>query len=316
MIQLLANQDGILLRRDAIAAGADDKALSRAVRSGHLIRLRQGAYVVHPVWAQADPVDRHRLLATAVRQQYGDGVALSHVSACIEQGGPHWGLNLATAHVTHLDGTGGRRLARVIHHHGRCLVDDVTRDAAGWITSPTRTALDTASGASRDAAVAVLDWYLNSGLTTVDDLAVGFRRMTSWPRTLLLQLALRLADSSAESVGETRTRLLCLDEHLPPPTTQLEVRHPSGRLAGRIDFAWPQHRTMLEFDGREKYHRFRRPGEGLEEMVMREKGREDEIRELTGWTMIRLTWADLDRPHATSERIRRAFRASSGVGRN
>ena len=64
---------------------------------------------------------------------------------------------------------------------------------------------------------------------------------------------------------------------------------------------------MLEFDGAIKYHRFRRPGESLEEMVMREKGREDLLRELTGWTMIRITWADLARPAEPAARIRRAI---------
>ncbi len=43
---------------------------------------------------------------------------------------------------------------------------------------------------------------------------------------------------------------------------------------------------------------------------MREKAREDLIRELTGWTVIRLTWRDLDLPVHTADRIRRAFARS------
>jgi hypothetical protein len=37
---------------------------------------------------------------------------------------------------------------------------------------------------------------------------------------------------------------------------------------------------------------------------MREKRREDRIRELTGWRCIRITWADLFHPERTAARIR------------
>jgi len=75
----------------------------------------------------------------------------------------------------------------------------------------------------------------------------------------------------------------------------------------RVDFAWPELKVIVEFDGAEKYHRYRLPGETIEQMVMREKRREDLIREATGWIVIRITWADLGTPIATSRRIRRAM---------
>ncbi|KRB74037.1 hypothetical protein ASE01_18760 [Nocardioides sp. Root190] len=311
MIEWLADDNGILLRRDVIASGCEDKDIARAVRGGRLIRLRQGAYSLRNVWEQADPGGRHRLLSTAVRQQYGDGVALSHTSGHLEYAGPDWGLDLTSAHLTHLDGVGGRRAAKVIHHHGVCIADDITRDDVGWRTAPTRTALDTASLAPRDPAVAVLDWYLNQGLTTPELLQQTFERMTSWPNTLALQIVLRLADGLAESVAETRARLLFMDQRIPRPVSQFEVFRPDGRLGGRVDFAWPERRTLLEVDGAVKYHRLRRPGESIEEMVMREKAREDLLRELTGWTLIRLIWADLARPRTTAERILRAFQMAA-----
>ena len=40
-------------------------------------------------------------------------------------------------------------------------------------------------------------------------------------------------------------------------------------------------------------------------MVLREKTREDRIRELTGWTVVRITWADLVRPDLLVVRLRR-----------
>lgn len=307
MLDWLVNENGILLRRDAVAAGVDDNALQRAVQGGGLVRVRQGVYALAAVWSQAQPVDQHRLLLEGVRLLYHDRVAASHISACIEQGGPNWGLDLTKVHLTSLDGRGDRGAAKVIHHRGACIAADLTRDAIGWITSPARTALDTACLVDQEAGVAVVDWYLQTGLATIHDMMATHARMREWPGTLGLHRVLALADGKAESVGETRTRLILRAQGLPPSIAQLEICHPSGRLAGRVDFAWPDFKLMLEFDGAIKYHRYRRRGETIEEMVIREKHREDMLRELTGWTMIRITWADLANPAALAARIRRAM---------
>ena len=46
-----------------------------------------------------------------------------------------------------------------------------------------------------------------------------------------------------------------------------------------------------------------REGESIVDVVLREKQRESRIVELTGWTCIRIRWADLERPEATVARI-------------
>jgi hypothetical protein len=303
----LADSDGIILRRDAVALGYDDNYLARARRAGDVVRVRQGAYVLTPLWEQADRVGKHLLLVGAVVRLYDDRVAVSHQSACVTQGGPDWGLDLSNAHLTNLYGIGERRAARITHHRGACRVGDVSRDDRGWITSPTRSALDTAMLAGRDPAVCVLDWYLNKGLVTEEELRIGLDAKTEWADTLALFTRVQLCDGRSESVGETRSRLLCVDRKLPTPELQFRVRHPDGFVAGRTDFAWPEYRLLGEFDGLHKYLRTRRPGETIEQAVLREKAREDLLRELTGWTFIRLVWADLATPAATEARIRRAL---------
>ncbi|WP_183093016.1 type IV toxin-antitoxin system AbiEi family antitoxin domain-containing protein [Nocardioides stalactiti] len=310
MLELLADANGIVLRRDAVACGVDDGALRRAVLQGRLVRVRQGAYVLRGVWESLDRLGRYRTLVAAVLRLYDDPaspVALSHTSASIEQGGPSWGLDLEAVHLTHLNATGDRTSAKLVHHRGVCRVKDITRSDGHWMTAPARTAMDTASISARDPGIAVLDYFQQRGLTTREELERVFSAMKWWPDTLGLLRVLQLSDGIAESVGETRTRLLCLDMGLPAPTPQFEIFHPSGRLAGRVDFAWPERRTMLEFDGRQKYLRLRRPSETIEQTVLREKAREDLLRELTGWLMIRLVWADLDVPEATARRIVRVF---------
>ena len=90
---------------------------------------------------------------------------------------------------------------------------------------------------------------------------------------------------------------------VPAPIPQHEVHDDRGELIARLDFAWPEHKIWLEFDGREKYLKFLREGETVVEAVLREKERESRIAELTGWRCIRITWADLERPGATVARI-------------
>lgn len=313
MLAELADGHGILLRPGLIAHGYDDNAIRRLRVAGEIVRLRQGAYVVSDVWDAAGPAEQHRLLSSAVIQQYGDDVALSHTSACLVQGGPDWGLDLSDAHITNLHGIGERNAARVRHHRGACRVGDITRSNGHWITSPPRTALDTASISERDPAVCVLDWFVCQGLATREEYNIVFASMKDWPDTLSLHRKLELSGGRSESVGETRTSLLCRDQRLPAPVQQFEIFYPSGLLAGRVDFAWPDHKLMLEFDGRTKYLHHRRPGESIQDAVLREKAREDLLRELSGWMMIRLIWADLDHPVHTAHRIRQAMARAAAV---
>ena len=68
-----------------------------------------------------------------------------------------------------------------------------------------------------------------------------------------------------------------------------------------------EQRTIGEFDGKAKYQKLLSDGEDPGDVVFREKKREDLIRRVTGWTCIRLTWADLYAPQATAARIHRAL---------
>lgn len=301
---------GLLLRRDAVERGIDDRALGRLVAAGELVRIRQGAYCDRRVWTATDEAGRHLLLCRAVMQQYGDHVVLSHGSSALVQGGPDWGLDLSSAHLTHVDG-GGRKGSRIVHHLSDCFVGDLRFEGDLPVTAPARAVVEVACTDGAEAALVQANHFLHRGAMTPEELLLQAGRADRWPGSLALHPVLHLADGRLESPGETRSDYLFWQAGLPRPEPQYEVRHLDGTVAARVDFAWPALRLVVEFDGKVKYHRHRREGETIEQMVLREKAREDLVRELTGWTVIRLTWADLSMRSATAARIRRAMRPAA-----
>lgn len=296
---------GLLLRRTAVQLGYDDNWLTRMVRAGALVRIRHGAYADPAVWTHLTRAERHVLLSRAVLQRYDDRVALSHTSAHLLRGGPDWGLDLRTVNLTNLFGRGDRTQSGITHHHGSVRVGDVTRMGPHWVTSPARTSVETAAMSDRVPSVCVLDWTLHKGLATREQLeAYAEIHMREWPGSVGLPHAVARCDGRSESVGETRTRLI-LDDADIVTEPQWEVRHPSGRIAGRVDLLLPELGVMGEFDGAVKYGRLLRPGQSIADVIRDERAREILLEELSGLRMVRFIWSDLDSPRTMVNRVLR-----------
>ena len=105
------------------------------------------------------------------------------------------------------------------------------------------------------------------------------------------------------------SRVVLHEAAMSSPQLQYEVRNAAGQLVGRADFAWEEHRTLGEFDGRTKYGRFLKPGQTAADVIYREKLREDAFRDL-GWQVVRWCWADLSTPWLIRDRLLRAFARS------
>ena len=123
-----------------------------------------------------------------------------------------------------------------------------------------------------------------------------------------------MARPGSESIGESRGYWLCRVFHLPAPKPQFKVVRRRGVLKGTCDWGWPEHGLLGEFDGRIKYGRLLKPGQEPGEVVFAEKRREDLLRELTGYGMVRLIWSDYERPRATAARIERQLRRAAADG--
>jgi len=95
---------------------------------------------------------------------------------------------------------------------------------------------------------------------------------------------------------------------IPRPVVQYEVYDEGGMLRGTCDWGWPDEQLLGEFDGKLKYGRLLRPGQDPGDVVFAEKRREDELRELSGFGMLRLVWSDYQRPRLVKERFEHAAR--------
>lgn len=297
--------DVVVLRRELLADGHTDQQIRAKVKSGELHRVRHGSYVSGVLWRSLNPQDRHRVLIRAVLRRAHPTTVATHVSAAVERGAPVWGISLDEAHVTRTDGKPGRREAGIVHHCGELDPDEVQTVNGIPVTRAPRCAVEVTTMTTVEPALITVNGMLHLKMMSVEDLVAEVEARRHWPDTLATAIVLRLCDPRIQSVGESRTSFLCWSQHLPRPEPQVAVHDEFGRLVGYVDFAWLEQGVFLEFDGRIKYEWFRREGETLEEFLMREKRREEQICQLTGWVCIRITWADLDDPERTATRIRR-----------
>lgn len=294
----------VFLRRELIAAGYTDNQIAARVANGELHRIRRGAYCEGDLWRSLGPADRHRLLARAVLRNAHPSTVLTHTSAAVERGFPVWGVDLDVVHTTRTDGRSGRHERDWTQHRGQLPDKHVTRVNGVPVSTPTRCAIEMTTIVHVEPALVTVNAILHAKAATQAELAELARDIRYWPQSLTTDLVVMLSSTLMESVAETRTDYLCYMSGLPRPTPQVAVVDEHGREFARVDFVWEKHGVFLEFDGRIKYERFRREGETLEQYLMREKKREEQICALTGWVCIRITWEDLTNP-ATVVRIRR-----------
>jgi hypothetical protein len=297
--------DHVFLRREALEHGYDDRDLRTALRDGVLDKVRHGAYVPRSVWKAADDLERHRLRGHAVLRSHDSKLALSHTSAAIEHGLRLYEPDLSQVHVMAIGKPLARSTPGIVYHETPAKGTELEERADDvLVVDPTRAALQAATLTNVASGLVVLDSLVDLKKVTVEDLQAAFTTFHG-PGSRKLQITVRLVRAGSQSVGETLGRHLFWGQHLPEPVLQFEVHDEHGNLVGRTDYAWPDLGTFGEFDGAVKYERYLGPGETVHDAVLREKRREDLLREITGWLMIRLIWADLFKPAATAERIRK-----------
>jgi hypothetical protein len=297
---------GLHLRPHLLAVGVTDGELQRLRRAGDVTRIRRGAYLPADDERLCVPELRHALLVRAMLPSLAAGSVVSHVSAAVLHGLPVWGVEMGRVHVTR-HGAGGGRVSRGLHLHVAPLDPSEVVEIDGIaVTSVARTVLDLARSVPFTQAVVVADGALFAGSVDRVALLAAQERSARWrggPRALRV---VQFADGRTESPGESRSRVAMWQAGLPQPVLQWEVRSADGRLVGRVDFGWPELRTVGEFDGLVKYGRLVPEGRTPADVVVAEKLREDDLRG-ERLTVVRWTSGDIDRFDRVAARLRRGF---------
>ena len=154
------------------------------------------------------------------------------------------------------------------------------------------TALDLARIRPLDEAVVALDRFLAPGLVFLSEVRAAAADLTGRDCRHVRRVA-HLADGLAGSPQETRLRLLIHRSDLPRPVAQYTVRI-DGRWVGRVDFAWPEHKLALEYEG--VWH-------GERQQVARDRRRLNGLTR-AGWRVIFVTAAELHDPGGSSPACR------------
>ncbi|MGI8628426.1 MAG: DUF559 domain-containing protein [Geodermatophilaceae bacterium] len=162
------------------------------------------------------------------------------------------------------------------------------------LASPLRTAWDAAALTLPRSALATVEGLIRRNVTTQAELlAELLTRAGSWGVTRARAI-FELADGLSESPAESWTRWLLHGEAIPPPMQQFQVFDELGRFVARVDFAWPESKVALEYDG--AYH--------AEPRQQAADQRRDVALAALGWTVIHMSSSDLHDPSRVLRELR------------
>jgi hypothetical protein len=237
-------QLGLITMEQAGAAGLTPAGVRSRVGRGEWITVRRGVYRL----AGVRPGFDHAVLAACLA--VGDACWASGRTAA-----RLWGLDVpAPATVEVLTPPGVRvRLGGVTQHRSSELYTaDVTRHRIVPVTSVARTLVDAAAHLPGRRLGEAIDDALRRGLLGLVELAACVDRLDHGGRRLIVPLRRALADRlPGYDAGGSRRELDVLGMlrrgGLPAPVQQYEVV-----VGGRrrfLDYAYPDERVGLEFDG-------------------------------------------------------------------
>ena len=269
------------------------QAVAAGLLTGPQLRSRAWVRLFPDVYVHRDVEVTHPLRARAACLRWPDAVVTGRSAAVV------WGVPLAgaaepvelTRHTrTHPVRVPGVRVRRT-EVDGRHLC----QRAGLWVTTPEATALALAGRPPMVEAVSAVDQLVAVAGADLEEVRwLAGAAFGSGSRRAREVVA--LADGLAGSPQETRLRLLVGRSRLPTPVAQYEVRR-AGRFVARVDFAWPEQRVAVEYDG--LWH-------GDPAQFARDRQRLNRLT-AAGWRVVFVTAGDLRRPREVIARIAAAL---------
>ena len=269
---LLAGQGGVATTGQ-IRAVVGRAAFETGVATGRLSHVWTGIY------GRADPDDALRMRGLDLRA--GEPVAI-----CLGTAARAYGFDIVNDVDLHVLTPVGHQLrgsdGLVVHRREGAPLTVVDGRPA---TEPAWTAIEVARSLRRPRALATLDAALRSGTCSRRELTVAATRQAGRRGIVAVRELLPLADPASESPMESEARLEMHDGGLPAPVLQYEIVDRNWQT-WRVDFAWPQQRVAVEYDGFD-WH-------SDPEALRRDRQKRAALREV-GWTVLSIVADDVRR---------------------
>lgn len=285
-------------RAELLEGGYSERDIRAEIKEGRIIRVRRGWYVDSETWDELWPEGKHLLLIVAVNLgSFSRRSVFCGVSAAVLLDLPLYRTALSRAHIAVPRGK-SRSAPDVLRHETALLRSDVVEVGGLLCTSSDRTVLDTTRVLSPEAAVSCADAALRR--VAVSGHAYDQAIATEWHSRLerrsravsergvrQARRVIGFADGRAQLPGESVSRLQLHRLGFRRIGLQAPVAMPDGKRYW-IDFEFENENVFGEFDGRGKYLKdAQRSGLSLDEVLLNEKRREDNVRGVTGYRFVR-----------------------------
>jgi very-short-patch-repair endonuclease len=295
IIPLAQRQHSLFTRNQARAAGATRHQFEHRLTTG--VWERRSNVVL--ALGGAPPSFEQSVMAACLQTE---GNVASHRAAAVLRGVPQVA---GVVEVTSLYGS-SRNPFGLVHRSADLLSDDIDLIGTIPVTTLARTAADLFTCLRPARAEWVIEGLLGRGQLTIEELAEVHGRFARQgrPATVHLRDLLAHLDEAPPLMSEMEQRLraLVLAVGLDEPQRQVPlpgwVDHPA-----HVDFAYPEHRLIIEVDSRSWHSRF------TEFELDR---RRDNAAQVAGWTVLRFTWRQVtqDRDYVVAT-IRAALRRAA-----
>lgn len=303
-IDLAAALALIVTRAELRRGGHSERDIERLVATGVLRRVRNDRYVTVEDWKSLWNEGRHLVKVAATHLNSAEpGPVFWGPSAAVLHGLPLYRLAPKHVHAVILGARHGRTVSGVAWHRIPVESADIVDIGGIRCTSVERTILDLACTSSSAVSLSAADAALRREAVTghvqdfgiVDDWKARMLARAARPRRPGITNArriIRVADGRAQLPGESVSRLHLLNLGFAEPDLQVHVRGSTGEEYW-LDFGFRRSRCFGEFDGTGKYlDDDLRGSRTIEEVMLDEKRREDDVRGVTGWRMAR--WGSSD----------------------
>jgi predicted transcriptional regulator of viral defense system len=303
LLTLFAANGGVATVEQMVEVGLPEVRLRRLARRGVLRSVRRGVYGWRDAVDKAllDPGRALALQVAAVNVLASAPLVASHHSAAVMHGLSMLDTvpagSVSVTRAGRAEGNSSKQSG--VHIFTADMPEEHVMTMYGVrCTTVARTVIDLARHERFLAGVVVADDALHQMKTNRGEFQTVLDQCAGWPQVTRARRVAEFSDHRAESVLESIGRVVMHEHRLEPPELQVELGGADGFI-GRVDYYWPQHRTIAEADGKMKYD--------TRDEAVRQLRRDARLRE-AGFEVVHFTWADiLYRPERVIASILAAF---------